>query len=112
MKKYGGVLNRLIAVSSPQKHAMQHVIAIHCRYCHSNDLVKNGHAPTGTQRYRCNACRKSFQLTYHYNAWKEGTKDQIDTLTLNSAGVRDIGRSLQISANTVVAHLKKSAPKT
>jgi transposase len=90
---------------------MRHVIDIHCRYCHSDDLVKNGHAPTGTHRYRCNACRRSFQLDYRYNAWKPGTKDQIDTLSLNSSGVRDIGHALGISPDTVVAHLKKSVRK-
>ena len=91
---------------------MHHVLTLHCRYCHGDDLVKNGHAENGTQRYRCNTCRRSFQLDYRYNAWKKGIKDQIDTLTLNSSGVRDIGRSLKISANTVVAHLKKNGPKT
>ncbi|MCP4396616.1 MAG: hypothetical protein GY801_04835 [bacterium] len=32
-----------------------------CRYCQCKDLVKNGQSENGTQRYRCNGCRRSFQ---------------------------------------------------
>ena len=87
---------------------MKQFIEIACRYCHGDDLIKNGHSPNATQRYRCNTCGRSFQLRYTYNAWKEGTKEQIDEMTLNSSGVRDIGRTLKISPNTVVTHLKKA----
>jgi len=72
-------------------------------------LQKNGHSENGTQRWRCNECRKSFQLTYRYNARKPGVKEQITVLTLNSSGVRDIGRILGINKNTVVSGLKKNA---
>jgi transposase-like protein len=84
---------------------------IECPHCGSLDLQKNGHSENGTQRWRCNGCRKSFQLTYRYNARKPGVKEQIDELTLNSSGVRDIGRILKISTNTVIARLKKNAKR-
>ncbi|MDR2806219.1 MAG: hypothetical protein LBB85_11425, partial [Dysgonamonadaceae bacterium] len=51
--------------------------------------------------------RKSFQLNYPYNARKQGIKEQIAELTLNSCGVRDISRILQINKNTVISELKK-----
>ncbi|HEV2122093.1 MAG TPA: IS1-like element transposase [Chloroflexota bacterium] len=91
---------------------MRQLIEIPCRYCPSHDLVKNGHSETGAQRYRCKSCRRTFQLTYRYNAWNAGTKEHIDEMTLNSSGVRDIARTLQISPNTVVAHLKESDLRT
>ena len=87
---------------------MNHRQDIECPHCGSLDLQKNGHSENGTQRWRCNGCRKSFQLTYRYNARKPGVKEQIDELTLNSSGVRDIGRILKISTNTVIARLKKT----
>ena len=87
---------------------MNQFVHLTCRYCQSGDLIKNGHSENGTQRYRCNACGRSFQRGYTYNAWKEGTKEQIDEMTLGRSGVRDIGRTLKISPNTVVAPLKKS----
>jgi transposase-like protein len=86
---------------------MKHIQYILCSYCKSSDLQKNGHSENGTQRWRCIDCRKSFQLTYRYNANKQGVKEQISEMTLNGSGVRDIGRVLKISNNTVVSELKK-----
>lgn len=86
---------------------MKQYIEITCRYCDSGDLVKNGRSENGTQRYRCNGCGKSFQHQYRYNAWKPGVKDQIEQQTLNSSGVRDVTRNLNISRNTVISELKK-----
>jgi transposase-like protein len=90
---------------------MRHTQSIQCPHCFSTDLQKNGHSENGTQRWRCVACRKSFQLSYCYNARKPGVKDQIIPLTLNSSGVRDIGRILKISNNTVISELKKNAQR-
>jgi transposase len=76
---------------------MKHARTIVCPFCSHDDLVKNGHSITGEQRWRCNRCKKSFQLAYKYNAWKFGIKDAIIEQTLNSSGVRDIGRNLKIN---------------
>ena len=90
---------------------MKHTQEILCSHCKSSDLQKNGHSENGTQRWRCVHCRKSFQLSYRYNARKPGVKEQIVELTLNSSGVRDIGRILGINKNTVVSELKKNAQR-
>lgn len=87
---------------------MVHREAITCPSCQGEDLVKNGHSRNGTQRWRCNQCRKSFQRDYTYVAHRPGIKEQIDQQTLNSSGVRDIARNLGINPNTVCTHLKKS----
>ena len=92
-----------------KKTNMEHNQTIKCPYCSSSDLVKNGRRGNGTQRWRCNSCRKSFQLDYRYNARKHGVKEQIIELTLNSSGVRDISRILKINRNTVMSELKKNA---
>ena len=90
---------------------MKHTQDLQCPYCASSDLQKNGHSENGTQRWRCINCRKSFQLSYRYDARKFGVKEQIVELTLNSSGVRDIGRILGINKNTVVSELKKNAKR-
>ena len=90
---------------------MNHTQEIRCSHCERSDLQKNGHSENGTQRWRCVQFRKSFQLTYRYNARKPGVKEQIVKLTLNSSGVRDIGRILGINKNTVVAELKKNVKR-
>lgn len=89
---------------------MKQYIQIACPSCASEDLVKNGKSANGTQRYRCHACRRSFQWEYTYNAWLPGVKEQIEVQTLNSSGVRDISRNLGIAKNTVIAALKKKEP--
>jgi transposase len=88
---------------------MKHYNNIKCPHCGSDNLVKNGHSENGTQRWRCNTCRKSFQLEYQKKAWEHGVKEQIIELTLNSSGVRDISRILHINKNTVVSELKKNS---
>jgi transposase-like protein len=88
---------------------MIHKKELHCPHCQSDDLVKNGKAPNGTQRWCCNTCKKSFRFNYRYNACKQGVKERIIELTLNSSGVRDISRVLKINKNTVCAVLKKNA---
>ena len=86
---------------------MEHTEIVKCRYCQSSDLQKNGRRSTGIQYWRCKSCRRSFQQTYLYNAYRPGVKEQIIELTLNSSGVRDIGRVLKISNNTVISELRK-----
>ena len=97
---------------------MKHTQEIQCPHFEGSDLQKNGHSENGTQRWFCTNCRKSFQLTYRYNARKPGVKEQITVLTLNSSGIRDtayfvrstsISRNLNINKNTVIAELKKNA---
>jgi transposase-like protein len=97
-----GIYNFLICGGS-----MKQFVHITCRYCHSDDLITNGRSENGTQRYRCTACHKSFQLSSTYRAWKPGVKEQIVTQTLNRSGVRDISRNLGISQDTVTAEVKK-----
>ena len=90
---------------------MLHYHELHCVHCSNNDLVKNGKSPNGTQRWRCNKCKKSFRFVYRYNACKPGVKATVIEMTLNGSGVRDIGRVLKISKDTVCFVLKKT-PKT
>jgi transposase-like protein len=88
---------------------MVHQQTVQCPHCQGTDLQKNGKSPNGIPRWYCKECNKYFRLTYRYNACKQGIKQQIIELTLNSSGVRDIGRALSISKDTVCAVLKKNA---
>ena len=103
----GRVVNPLRCLSL-QKNEMKHLTTISCPHCNGSDLTKNGHSENGTQRWRCNFCRKSFQLDYRYHARKPSVKDSIVEMTLNVSGVRDIGRVLKISTGTVTSELKKN----
>ncbi|WP_419534371.1 IS1 family transposase [Endozoicomonas sp.] len=89
------------------------VVQVACIHCQQTiNVVKNGKAETGHQRYRCKDCNKSFQLEYRYNGNLPGTHEQIIKMTMNGSGVRDIGRVLEISPTTVLGSFKKLDPPT
>jgi transposase-like protein len=88
---------------------MLHQQTIQCSYCSRTDLQKNGKCLTGAQRFFCKSCKRQFRLDYRYNVYKKGVREKIIELTLNSSGVRDIGRVLSISKDTVTSVLKKNA---
>ena len=78
-----------------------------CRHCLSDKLIKAGFQ-SGKQRVRCKSCKKTFQMSYTYEACKAGVVDKIEQMAHNGNGVRDTARLLKINKNTVLSHLKKS----
>jgi transposase-like protein len=88
---------------------MHHYQAVICPHCQGQDIQKNGVTPHGVQRWHCKECKRYFRLEYRYNACKKGIKEKITEMTLNGSGVRDIGRVLNISKDTVCSALKKNA---
>ena len=89
---------------------MAHYEKVCCPDCGCTDLRKYGPRENGTQRWLCKNTRcatRSFQLRYTYRAHERGVKAQIDSQTLDGSGVREISRTLKITKNTVIRHLKK-----
>ena len=84
------------------------VVDVVCKACDSTRVYRHGKAPNGEQRYRCTECRHCFQLHYRYEANKPGVTDKIVEMAMNGSGIRDTGRVLGISTNTVMSHLKNS----
>lgn len=85
-------------------------IKVTCPYCGSDKVVCNGKTQKGIQRYLCKnkSCQHStFQLEYTYNACEPGMHEKIIDMAMNGSGVRDTGRVLGISKDTVTAVLKK-----
>ena len=88
-------------------------IQVSCRHCsNTNSVKKYGKNPRGAQRYRCFKCGRSFILDYAYEAWKPNVKEKIIDMAMNSSGVRETSRVLNVGLNTVLRTLKKSKPKT
>ena len=84
-------------------------VDVKCLFCAQIDAVKkHGQGNTGHQRYRCQSCRRTFQLDFAYRACQPGMKEQIVDLAMNNAGFRDTARPLYISINAVVRTLKNS----
>jgi IS1 family transposase/transposase-like protein len=89
---------------------MQHQETIHCPHCEGTDLQKNGKVK-GVQNFFCKSCRRYFKRAYRYRVYQPGVREEIDKLTLNGSGVRDVARVLNINKNTVSNHFKKKAPR-
>ena len=93
-------------------------IVVSCRYCGKPEAVRrkglstHGHQPHRRTGYRCEACKRSFQLDYIHRAYKPGIKEQVADMALNGSGIRDTARVLKINMNTVMSTLKKRPPKS
>ena len=86
------------------------IIEVACRFCGNTDnVVKHGTGAGGYQRYRCKECKKTFQLSYHYNACKAGIPEKVISMAMNNSGIRDTARVLKIGVSTVLNILKNSS---
>lgn len=72
-------------------------ILMKCRYC-SESCIKNGVQCNGNQIYKCKKCNRSQQQKYFYKACLIETDLKIYKLVINSCGVTDISRILEISS--------------
>lgn len=77
---------------------------MNCKKC-KNKCIKNGLQTNGKQRFYCKTCKISQQAVYTYNAYKTSTNYNIYKLLVNSCGISDISRVLNISRYTVVKRL-------
>ena len=74
-------------------------ITVSCRYCDNQDAVRrkglssNGHQPHRRTGYKCEDCKRSFQLDYAKKAYQPGIKEQIIDMALNGSGIRDTAAS-------------------
>ncbi|WP_291970399.1 IS1 family transposase [Candidatus Symbiopectobacterium sp.] len=87
-------------------------VDIRCPFCEQTSPVKkHGYGKSVHQRYRCQSCKRTFQLDYTYRACQPEMTDQLIDLAMNNAGIRDTARALDISINAVVRTLKKLSPR-
>jgi len=84
-------------------------IEVRCRYCgQTSDVKKHGTGSGGPPRFRCLACKRTFQLDYCYKACQSGIKEHVIGMAMNNTGIRDTARVLSISINAVMRILKNS----
>jgi transposase-like protein len=86
-------------------------IAVECPDCHSTDITKHGKSSENKQRYLCQnqgCLRRTFILDYTYFGRRRAVKQQIGEMSLNSSGIRDIARVLEVGAPTVIRELKQN----
>ena len=79
---------------------------MNCKIC-GNACVKNGYQTNGRQRFFCKGCKLSQQKSYTYKACNKNTNAFIYKLLVNSSGISDISRILNISKNTIKRRILK-----
>lgn len=84
------------------------MIAITCRRCGSTKLRKNGHTPSGQQKFHCKACNAygTLDTKEHQRALKRAT---VEKLHLERLSQRAIARTVGMSRMTIAAILKKKS---
>src|SRR5918911_4667741 len=80
-----------------------------CPHCHrSTQQVKNGRTPAGSQRYRCQACRRKYTPDPRPQGYGADLRRRAVQLYVDGMNLRRIGRTLgvvhQTVANWVAAH--------
>ena len=87
-----------------------------CPNCQSGERqVKNGHNPSGTQRYRCQVCGRVYTPTPKPHQYEQSVRMQAVRLYVEGMNLRRIGRILgvhhQSVANWVNAYSEQLPPE-
>ena len=86
-------------------------VPLHCPFCVTEKVTKNGRSSNGKQRYACHngeCSHKTFYAEYTYNAYKPEVKTGIFLQwSVDGAGIRAIAQRLNVSTDTVITTLKK-----
>ncbi len=91
--------------------ACTEITLVRCPDCNSDDIKRNGKSATYRQRYLCKCCKRSFQTTYLYRAWKPEIRSLVVPMTMRNSGIRDIENVLEIHRDSVMAMIKAEADK-
>ena len=79
-----------------------------CLQC-SQKGTKHGKSTNGVQRLYCKFCKKTWQISYVYNAYFNKTNSFIVQFIKEGCGIRSIARLLEISTNTLLLRIKNIA---
>jgi len=83
-------------------------IPVECPRCGSKDLVRNGRAPHGKQKYRCRACKRQSREYPAPPAYPEERREEIVRAYEERSSLRGLERTFGVSRHTVSGWIKKS----
>jgi transposase-like protein len=81
---------------------------LNCCHCESENIVKNGCAPNGKQKYRCKNCGKQSREQPSPNGYSEARKEEILRAYEERSSLRGLSRTFGVARNTVSRWLKKN----
>ena len=83
-------------------------ITVYCPYCGSDEMIRNGHAPNGKQKYLCHKCNRRSRENPTPNVYSEEKKEEIVRAYEERSSLRGLERIFGVSRPTVIKWLKKS----
>ena len=83
------------------------MVAVLCRHCGSDRLVKNGHTRTGKQLYKCHGCGRQSRERPGSNAYSPERKAEILRAYEERSSLRGLTRTFGVSRTTVIGWLKE-----
>jgi transposase-like protein len=81
---------------------------ITCYHCESENIVKNGKAPNGKQKYLCHDCGRQSREYPGSNAYAPERREEILRAYQERSSLRGLAHTFGISRNTLTRWLKKS----
>lgn len=85
-------------------------LIVPCPHCQRADLVLDGKAPDGRQRYRCRDCGRRSREAPRSNAHPADKRATVLRAAHERASLRGVARLFGVSRNTVSDWLKKAPP--
>jgi transposase-like protein len=83
------------------------IIIVKCPFCESKDLVLNGHAPNGKQKYLCKECKRQTRENPTPHAYSEEDREKILKAYQERSSLRGLKRTFGVERNTVTKWIKK-----
>ena len=84
------------------------ITVVYCPHCGSEEIVRNGKAPNGKQKYRCKACKKQSREHPTPHAYPEERREEILRAYEERSSLRGIARTFGVSRTSVIGWIKKS----
>lgn len=83
-----------------------------CPYCQSEtQQVKAGKQPSGSQRYKCQACQRRYTPEPREQGYEDQVRNQAVRLYLDGNNYRRIARLLQVSHTSVMNWVHAAADR-
>nr|QEO74625.1 hypothetical protein [uncultured bacterium] len=82
-------------------------VTLRCQHCESQNIVRNGLAADGRQRYLCRDCGQRSREQPRSNAYSEEAREQILRAYDGRSSLRGLSRTFGVARNTVTAWVKK-----
>ena len=83
--------------------------AVHCPHCESVEVVRNGRAPNGKQKYRCRACKRQSRENPTPHVYPEERREEFLRAYEERSSLRGLERTFGVSRASVIAWIKKGS---